>query len=451
MRSDLTTSTVGEHFDLENGFAFKSRDFISAGVPVIKIKNVKAGFFSEHEFSYVSQEFVAQRPTKVARPGDLLISMSGNRHDGSPETWVGKVAPFDKTDIHLINQRVGALRIKTSGVVDPRYAGYVLSSWPYQKQFIAIATSSGGQANLSPRQILGAEFSFPGISEQRTIAATLDALNNKIANNRALAADLEAMARAIFKSWFVDFDPVKAKMEGRTPPGMDADTAALFPDELVESELGLIPKGWEVDILTDAFELNPRYTLKKGVPAPYLEMSKVPIRGHVPDEVVLREFSSGTKFQNGDTLLARITPCLENGKSAHVDFLTGDQVGWGSTEFIVMRAKPPVPAYFGYLLCRLEAFREHAISSMTGTSGRQRVQPDSLARWQLAIPSESICKRFEQIVDPLRARIRQLGDESQELAQLRDTLLPRLISGKLRMPVNGTVDGVAVRSQEANP
>lgn len=125
---DWHTATIGDIFDLVPGFAFKSRDFKQSGVPVIKIKNVKAGYFSPHDLSFVDEEFVAKRHEKVARFDDLLISMSGNRHDGSPETWVGKVAPFRKNDCFLINQRVGALRLKSGVKADARYFGFLLSS-----------------------------------------------------------------------------------------------------------------------------------------------------------------------------------------------------------------------------------------------------------------------------------------------------------------------------------
>lgn len=368
-------------------------------------------------------------------PGDLLFARRSLVAEGAGKC----VVVVDCPEETVFESSIIRVRPNES-VVAPDYLYYLFSS-EVGNQIMDTIRKRDAVSGITGSDLVTLELPVPDLATQKSIASFFAAIDNKIANNRALAADLEAIACAIFKSWFVDFDPVKAKMEGRAPAGMDAETAALFPDELVESKLGLIPKGWEVGCLTDAFELNPRYTLKKGVPAPYLEMSKVPVRGHVPDEVVLREFSSGTKFQNGDTLLARITPCLENGKAAHVDFLTDNHVGWGSTEFIVLRAKPPFPPYFGYLLCRLDAFREHAISSMTGTSGRQRIQPDSLARWQLALPRKSICRKFDHIIDPLRAKIRQLGDESQELAQLRDALLPRLISGKLRLPEAETVTG----------
>ena len=128
--TDWAKGTIGDFFDLDPGYAFNSVDFIDAGVPVIKIKNIKAGHFSEHEFSYVSAHFLALRANKLAKPGDLLISMSGNRHDGSPETWVGKIALFKKDGNFFINQRVGALRRKVDTKIDVRFASFLLSSFP---------------------------------------------------------------------------------------------------------------------------------------------------------------------------------------------------------------------------------------------------------------------------------------------------------------------------------
>ena len=203
--------SVGDFFDLVTGYAFKSSDFSDDGIPVVKIKNVKAGHFSKHQFSYVSPDFLDTRSEKIALVDDLLISMSGNRHDGSPETWVGKVALFREEDAYLINQRVGALRLKRNAGLDARFASFLLSSYPYEELFISIATSSGGQANLSPEQILGAPVRYPEIGEQRSIAHILGTLDDKIELNRRMNRTLEEMARVLFKSWFVDFDPVRAK------------------------------------------------------------------------------------------------------------------------------------------------------------------------------------------------------------------------------------------------
>lgn len=274
----------------------------------------------------------------------------------------------------------------------------------------------------------------PRLAEQRAISAICAGFDERISLLRDTNATLEAIAQALFKSWFVDFDPVRAKMESRVPEGMDEATAALFPDRLEESELGAVPRGWVLKTLSGAFEINPKRSLKKGAMAPYLDMASLATSGHCVEPPVQREMGSGAKFRNGDTLLARITPCLENGKSAFVDFLAESEIGWGSTEFVVLRPKAPLPEYFGYLLCRHQSFRDHAISSMSGTSGRQRIQNDVLERYLLAMPDVAVASAFTEIVEPVQRSIAANHQMAQTLVSLRDALLPRLISGQLRLP-----------------
>lgn len=279
---------------------------------------------------------------------------------------------------------------------------------------------------------------LPPLPEQRAIAQILGTLDVKIELNRRMSETLEAMAPAFFKSWFVDFEPVRAEMEGRwrrgeSLPGLPAHLYDLFPDHLVDSELGEIPGGWKVSSLPDLVEVNPPRPLRKGEIAPYLDMANMPTRGHAPYEVVERPLCSGMRFINGDTLVARITPCLENGKTAFVDFLQEGQVGWGSTEYIVLRPRPPLPEQFAYCLARSDAFRELAIQSMTGTSGRQRVQADSLEHFRLPQAPAPVAEAFGRAVKPLFARSSTATRQSRTLAALRDALLPKLISGELRV------------------
>jgi type I restriction enzyme S subunit len=151
----------------------------------------------------------------------------------------------------------------------------------------------------------------------------LSCLDAKIELNNEINENLEAQAQVVFKNWFVDFEP--------------------FQDgEFVESELGLIPEGWHVSALSDAIDVNPVRILKKGSLATHLGMANVPTSGSRALSWKQREFTSGTRFTNGDVLVARITPCLENGKTAFVDFLSDGEIGWGSTEFIVMRSREPL-------------------------------------------------------------------------------------------------------------
>jgi len=162
-------------------------------------------------------------------------------------------------------------------------------------------------------------------------------------------------------------------------------------------------------------------------------MGNMPTASPRPLGWIDRDFTSGMKFVNGDVLVARITPCLENGKTAYVDFLDEGQVGWGSTEYIVLRGKPPLPLEYAYFLARSEEFRQHAISNMTGSSGRQRVPVSCFDGFLVAVPPEPVARRFGQMAGAIMETIKAKDDESRTLAAMRDALLPRLLSGEIRV------------------
>ena len=299
--------------------------------------------------------------------------------------------------------------------------------------------SSSGDSQQSTRPFvsitnqLNLFLPVPPIEDQLVISQTIEALEQKLDLNRRMNETLESIARAIFRSWFVDFDPARAKMEGRPPHGMDAETVGLFPDSFEETATGPLPMGWQYLLLPDAFEVNPPRRLIQGESTTYLDMQNMPTNGHRAAEWIERSFGSGMKFMNGDTLIARITPCLENGKTAFVDFLEDGQIGWGSTEYIVFRPRSPIPVEYAYYLARTEEFRAFAIQNMSGTSGRQRVPSTCFDRFPIVVPSEGVARAFGSQVRPLMAMIRHNSEQSQTLASLRDTLLPKLLSGEIRV------------------
>ena len=405
-----------------NGLAFRDIQFSETGLPVIKIAEIKGGISGQTKFTDKTFD-----ESVHVQPGDLLFSWSGQPETSIDAFWWNGPEGW-------LNQHV--FRVITEPYADSTFFFYLLR---YLKpNFVAIARNkqTTGLGHVTKRDLENIEAALPRLPEQRAIAHILGTLDDKIELNRRINGTLEEMARALFKSWFVDFDPVRAKMEGRwrpgeSLPGLPAEHYDLFPDRLVGSELGEIPEGWEVSRLEDMVELNPNRSLRKGDIAPYLDMANMPTSMHSPEDVVSREYGSGMRFINGDTLMARITPCLENGKTAYVDFLEAGQVGWGSTEYIVLRPKPPLPGEFAYCLARNEGFREFAIQSMSGTSGRQRVSADALSHYLLPLAPKQVAEAFESAVRPLISKAADNVREFRSLAALRDALLPKLVSGEV--------------------
>ena len=401
-------------------------EFEVVGTPFIRPDDLKHGVVQFNGCDRINATALKRVRKGKGRAGDIVFTHRAT---------VGRIArvPSDAPDF-VANPGVTVYRSIRPEVLDPDYLYYFMQGSFFMDQVWAEAGNTDTFPYISLTQQRRLKLFLPSIELQRSIGSVLSSIDDRTTVLRETNATLEAIAQALFKSWFVDFDPVRAKMAGRAPEGMDEATAALFPDALEETELGGIPKGWQLIPLADAFEFNPSRPLKKGVLAPYLDMASVATSGHRTDAPVMRELGSGAKFCNGDTLLARITPCLENGKAAFVDFLADQQVGWGSTEFLVMRPKGSLPDYFAYLLCKHQSFLDFAIQSMVGTSGRQRIQNEALGRYPIGVPPDAIALAFGQVVDALQSCIAANDGQSKTLATLRDTLLPRLISGQLRLP-----------------
>jgi type I restriction enzyme S subunit len=191
-----------------------------------------------------------------------------------------------------------------------------------------------------------------------------------------------------------------------------------------------LPKGWQPVPTPAAIEVNPSTRLSDEEEHWYVEMSDLPTDSMVIQNAVKREGRSGSKFRNGDTLLARITPCLENGKTGFVNFLAGGDVAKGSTEFIVLRSRRLTPE-FVYCLARSYHFRENAIKSMVGSSGRQRVQESCFEKFMVYLPPRPLLDLFSEVAEPVFQQIKVLHAQNQKLKVARDLLLPRLMSGEI--------------------
>lgn len=402
-------------------------NFVPFGVPVIRGINLSVGRFHDTDFVFVTDDKADELLAANAFPGDLVFTHRGTLGQ------VGLIPPDARFPRYVVSQSQMKLSVDR-GVIDPLFLYYFFKSPLGQHELLANTSTTGVPAISRPLSSLRAiQVPVPPMSEQRAIARILGMLDDKIRLNQRMNETLEAMARARFKSWFVDFDPVLAKVGGNEPSGMDAESAALFPSTFKDSEIGSIPQGWTVARMPEVFDINPPRPITKGTSAPYLEMANMPTSSARVLGWECRDVGSGMRFINGDTLVARITPCLENGKTAFVDFLREGESGWGSTEYIVLRSKPPLPLEYSYFLARSDDFRSHAIQNMTGTSGRQRVPAAAFDNYLVVTPSAEVGRIFAGFAGKVFAAMKAHDEESTTLVAMRDTLLPKLFSGKVRV------------------
>ncbi|WP_208019953.1 restriction endonuclease subunit S [Pseudomonas sediminis] len=439
MSSEWPITTIGELAADDDGAiaigpfgsSMKADVYTATGVPVVRGTNLKGQPGFSGDVVFVPKEVAARFARCVVRPGDLVFP-----HRGA----IGEVGLVTAQGYDEWMLSTSMMKLRTHPEkLDPHFAFYYFRSPAGRHQLLRNASQVGTPGISQPLASLRAcEIVLPPLREQRAIVEVLQALDEKIEQNRKTGQALDELVRATFKAWFVDFEPVKAKAAGQTSfPGMPPAVFAALPDCLTDSLNGPVPQGVVVRTLAEVFDINPPRRLSKGQDAPYLDMKNMPTNGHAPDAWERRPHGSGMRFINGDTLVARITPCLENGKTAFVDFLKDDEVAWGSTEYIVLRPKPPLPQVYAYCLARTSEFRDFAIQNMTGTSGRQRVAASALEHYHVAVPDAVTAAAFGDIALPLFECIRAGKAESSKLAALRDYLLPRLLSGAVRVASKG--------------
>ena len=353
----------------------------------------------------------------------------------------GKIARFAGQPGELAHGSTEFIVIRgRDGVSDTDYA-YYLTKWDGVSGYaISQMTGTSGRQRVPSEALDHLTVPLPPLPEQRAIADILGTLDDKIALNRWMCETLEAMARALFKSWFVDFDPVRAKAEGRDP-GLPKPLADLFPDSFVDSELGEIPKGWALGALGDVAE-HPRRSVRPnqiGAETPYIALEHMPQRC-----IALADWGYGDglesnkfSFSRGEILFGKLRPYFHKIGVAPLD-------GVCSTDIVVMR--PRTECWFGFVLGHASsvAFVDYTNAGSTGTK-MPRTSWDQMARFGIALPPTSIAKAFDGFVRPAVERIVANVHESSTLAALRDSLLPKLISGDPR------VRAAAAHSGESTP
>ena len=336
---------------------------------------------------------------------DLLFARQSLVLEGAGKcSIVMETSELTVFESHLIRVRLDATQ-----VIPMFYYYYFRSPFSPVKTIV----SQCAQAGIRGSDLQELSVSYPTIEIQQQIASILSAYDNLIENNQKQLKLLEEAAQRLYKEWFVDL---------------------RFPGHETTPVVDGMPKGWELCRLEDVIELNPKVPLskerlKQSVPMSALSTSSMTLD---TEEFTTTFSNSGSKFQNGDTLLARIAPCLENGKTAFVAGIESDEGAVGSTEFIVMRSKGLNP-YMVYLLARDDSFRQSAINSMTGSDGRQRAQTDKLKALPYLKPTDQITRLFARYVEPMFLQVQKKNEQNVRLRQARDRLLPKLMSGEIEV------------------
>ncbi|MDE0330883.1 MAG: restriction endonuclease subunit S [Nitrospinae bacterium] len=410
--------TLGDLCELRAGSVFptSSQGRESGAYPFIKVsdmnlpENIRC---IQSANNWVNDEDLAHLKAKPFPNGTTVFAKIGEALKQNRLRFIVKPTLID-------NNMMGAVPNKS--LIDPQFYYYALSQFDFAD--IANGTALpyltvGGLSSLT--------LSLPPLPEQRAIAHILGTLDDKIELNRCMNETLEAMARALFKSWFVDFDPVRAKMEGRDT-GLPRRIADLFPDRLVDSELGKIPEGWEVGCIGDIANSPRRSVNPMDLPdnTPYIGLDHMPRQS-----VSLMEWGSSVNitsnksiFKKGEILFGKLRPYFHKVGIAPVG-------GICSTDIVVVTQQ--TAEWFAFLLACLSSteFVNYTDQTSTGTK-MPRTSWKIMASYRLCLPPPSIIQEFQNATLSIVEHIITNIHESRALATLRDTLLPKLVSGELR-------------------
>ncbi|HID73000.1 TPA: restriction endonuclease subunit S [Candidatus Micrarchaeota archaeon] len=408
MRNSVLTDFESAPFDIIDGDRGKNypkqNEFSADGHCLfLSATNVtKSGFdFSDCQFISEQKDTIL-RKGKLHR-GDVVLTTRGTIGNS------GYYSDSVQYDHMRINSGMVILRCDIENIL-PVYLYHFLRSPSFFGQVNSLR-SGVAQPQLPIRDMRKIKLPLPPLDVQSEISSFISAYDDLIENNRRRIQLLEQAARLLYKEWFVHL---------------------RFPGhEHVKIKNG-VPEGWEETFLPDVIDVNPKTPIEKGKKIIYVPMSALSESGMTAN---IRDFAHRTshtsvRFKKNDVLLARITPCLENGKTGLAYFLRDNEVACGSTEFIVLRGKR-VSHAFTYCLARSYPFRENAIKSMIGSSGRQRVQVSCFDEYKVPLPPKHLLEMFDEIVVENFEQIRVLMDLNDKLVKARDLLLPRLMNGEI--------------------
>ncbi|MBF6289691.1 restriction endonuclease subunit S [Nocardia cyriacigeorgica] len=374
------------------GSQLHASDYVATGTPSVMPQNIGDNRIEIDGIARVSAGDVARLAKYQLELGDIVYSRRGD---------VERRALVREENVGwLCGTGCLRVRIPDEGIHDARFVSYALGL-AESRLWIRRHAVGATMLNLNTSILGEVPLRVPRIEVQRAIAEVLGALDDKIAANDRICEVSRELLAAMFARMAVDVDAPESE--------------SVKLDEIVE--------------------INPREALSgsKNADVVYLDMRNLPDNAITVSGWSSRPARGGARFRNGDTLLARITPCLENGKVGYVDFLEDGAVGVGSTEFIVLRSRGDLPSVFSYFLCVSPRFRDYAIRHMVGTTGRQRLSPSDVGVYNVRRPDPGAVSEFGEVSEGLMRRVKAAVDESRHLARTRDELLPLLMSGKLRV------------------
>ncbi len=416
------------------GSRIKAENFVMFGVPVIKGGNLNGNFINENEFDYLTDEKANELSSSVAIKGDIVITHRGTIGQ------VGIIPAWSKFDKYIVSQSQLKLSFNRTKV-NPYFIYYYLRSPLGQKALLANTSQVGvpaiAQALTSIRNIT---VSLPKKDHQDEIVEFLLNIDKKILLNQCMNDTLEGIAQALFKSWFVDFDPVKAKAEGREPDGMDSAIADLFPSSFIESPLGLIPQGWEVKGLDEiatflnGLALQKYPTLDPENYLPVIKISQLRSGNTEGADKASTDVPPDYIITDGDILFSW-------SGSLEVEIWCGGRGALNQHLFKVSSKDFPKWFYFLWTRQHLDNFQKIAEGKAT-TMGH--IQRKHLSEAKVICPPVRVIQGVNEIMETLLEKSVQLKLENRIIANLRDLLLPRLISGELPVgAISETVEAVA--------
>jgi type I restriction enzyme S subunit len=427
----MNLAVVGDVVSHKKGFAFKSRDYSQTGIPLVKVSDFDSDTVSSSS-TLLPESFTNEYADWSIEKDDILIATVGS-WGSNPNSVVGKVVRVaESVSGALLNQNT--VRLRTSGSFDQRFLFYCLKQNAFKVHCLSSAQGSANQASITLNDIKRFPLPNQSVASQKAIAHILGTLDDKIELNQKMNQTLEEIAKAIFKSWFVDFDPVRAKAEGR-PTGLPAEISDLFPDELVDSEIGEIPKGWDVAPFTETFEFfsggTPKTSVEEywGGDVPWFSIADLNASSPWVTETEKSITELGLSKCSAKLIGSGTTIITARGTVGKVALAGQDMAINQSCYAMAPATRYPNSWLYLQTLALVERLRANAHGSVFDTITRKTFDQFSV----LSAPSE-VLKKFGEMTAPIFERMKTADLESKTLSELRDTLLPKLISGKLRIP-----------------